>query len=45
MNFIIKQSESELSQKQLEGYLKLAEIVNYGRQYPLRFCEKFFGIE
>ena len=45
MDFIIKQSEAELSQKQLEGYLKLAEIVNWGRMHPTIYCERFFGIE
>jgi hypothetical protein len=31
MNIIIKQTEQEMSQRKLEGYLKLAEIVQWGR--------------
>jgi hypothetical protein len=31
MNIIVKQSKKEISQRKLEGYLKLAEIVQWGR--------------
>jgi hypothetical protein len=31
MDIIIKQTEQEMSQRKLEGYLKLAEIVQWGR--------------
>jgi hypothetical protein len=31
MDIIVKQSKNELSQRKLEGYLKLAEIVQWGR--------------
>lgn len=34
-----------LSERKLEGYLKLAEIIQWGRKYPVRFVETFFGIE
>lgn len=45
MEFYIKQSEVELSQRKLEGYLKLAEIVQWGRKNPTKFSERFLGIE
>ncbi len=45
MEIIIKQSEKEMSQRKLEGYLKLAEIVQWGRQVPVKYCERFYGIE
>ena len=45
MIFKIKQSETEMSQKQLEGYLRLAEVVQYGRKHCTKFCEKFLGYE
>lgn len=41
MNFNIKQTQQGISQKKLEGYLKLAEIVQWGRKYPIRFIERF----
>lgn len=31
MDYIIKESKIEMSQRKLEGYLKLAEIVQWGR--------------
>lgn len=34
-----------LSERRLEGYLKLAKIVQFGRKYPVRFVEEFLGIE
>jgi len=45
MEFYLKQSDVEISQRRLEGYLKLAELVQWGRMHPTRFCEKVFGIE
>lgn len=35
----------QLSQRKLDGYLKLAEIIQWGRKYPVRFVERFFGME
>lgn len=31
MNIIMKQSQNQISQRKLEGYLKLAEIIQWGR--------------
>lgn len=45
MNIIIKKTKNEISQRKLEGYLKLAEIVQWGRKVPVKFCERFYGIE
>jgi len=45
MEYILKQSREELSERKLEAYLKYAEIINWGRKYPVRFCERFYGIE
>jgi hypothetical protein len=45
MEFYIKQSKIELSQRKLEGYLKLSEIIQWGRMHPTRFCERFLGIK
>jgi hypothetical protein len=45
MNYIIKQSKNVLSQKRLEGLLKLSEIIQWGRRQPVAFVSRFFGIE
>lgn len=34
-----------MSQRKLEGYLKLAEIAQWGRRAPVKYVERFFGIE
>ena len=34
-----------MSQRKIDGYLKLAEMIQWGRLYPLRFIELMFGIE
>ena len=33
-----------LSERRLQSYLKLAEIVQWGRKYPVRFVEEILGI-
>jgi len=45
MEFYVKQSKTELSQRKLEGYLKLAEVIQWGRMHPVKFSERFLGIE
>jgi len=45
MVIIKKQSKEVLSQKRMEGLLKLAEIIQWGRKNPLKFCHRFFAIE
>lgn len=38
-------SNKELSQKKIEEYTKIAKIIQWGRQNPLKFCETFFGLQ
>ncbi|WP_164744274.1 LAGLIDADG family homing endonuclease [Paenibacillus xylaniclasticus] len=45
MDIVVKSSQAQLSQRKLEGYLKLAQIIQWGRRSPVKFCERFFGIE
>lgn len=45
MEFYIRQSKVDLSQRKLEGYLKLSEIIQWGRMHPTKFCERFLGIK
>lgn len=37
--------KNSMSQRKIDGYLKLANIINWGRQNPIRFVERFFGME
>lgn len=43
MEFYTPMSTKELSQKKLEEYDKMAKIIQWGRQNPVRFAELFFG--
>lgn len=45
MEFLMVRSKEELSERKLEAYLKYAEIIDWGRKNPVRFCERFYGIE
>jgi hypothetical protein len=38
-------SKEQLSQRKIDGYLKLAQIVQWGRKNPVKFVERFFGME
>lgn len=38
-------SVENLSQRKLEGYLKWAKIVQWGRRNPVKFAEQFIGVE
>jgi hypothetical protein len=38
-------SKENLSQRKIDGYLKLAEIIQWGRKNPVKFVERFFGME
>ena len=38
-------NKKAMSQRKIDGYLKLAEIINYGRKFPVRFVERFFGLD
>lgn len=45
MDYFTKSTEVEISHRKLEGYLKLAQIIQWGRGNPIGFCEQFLGIE
>jgi hypothetical protein len=38
-------SKQSMSQRKIDGYLKLAEIIRWGRKQPIKFVERFFGME
>ena len=38
-------SSKELSQRKIEEYSKMAKIVQWGRNNPVKFCELFFGLK
>lgn len=38
-------TRENLSQRKLEGYLKWAKIIQWGRQQPVKFAEQFLGVE
>ena len=45
MDYFSKSTDIEISHRKLEGYLKLAQVIQWGRGNPIGFCERFFGIE
>lgn len=38
-------AEIKMTQRKLDGYIRLSEIINWGRMYPVKFVEKILGIE
>lgn len=38
-------SKNNMSQRKIEGYLKLSEAIQWGRKNPVKFVERFFGME
>jgi hypothetical protein len=38
-------NKSNMSQRKIDGYLKLAEIIQFGRKNPVDFVSRFLGIE
>ena len=38
-------SNLNMSQRKIEGYIKLAEVIQWGRKNPVKFVERFFGME
>lgn len=38
-------SKNTISQRKLEGYIKLAEVIQWGRRNPVKFVERFLGLE
>ena len=45
MDYIIRSSNNDISQRKLEGYLKMANVINWGRQNPVQFISRFLGID
>lgn len=45
MLIIPKESKKEFSQRKLETYDRYCRVINWGRQYPVSFAERFFGID
>lgn len=34
-----------MSQRKIDGFIKLAEVIQWGRKNPVKFVERFFGME
>lgn len=45
MEFYKVMSSKELSQRKIEEYSKMAKIIQWGRKFPVKFCELFFGLK
>lgn len=43
--YFVKPTYYDMSNLKLEGLKKTAEIIQWGRRQPIKFCERFFGIE
>ena len=44
MEFIVKETPLEMSQRKYESLIKYGEIIQWGRANPISFCEKVLGI-
>jgi len=45
MDYYIKPTEKMMSERKREGYLKLAQVIQWGLKHPVKFVDLFFGIE
>ena len=43
--FFTKPTYYDMSELKLEGLKKYSEIIQWGRRNPVKFCERFYGIE
>ena len=43
--FFKKPTYYDMSELKLEGLKKFSEIIQWGRRNPIKFCERFYGIE
>ena len=43
--FFKKPTYYDMSELKLDGLKKFSEIIQWGRRNPVKFCERFFGIE
>ena len=44
-NIIFNQSDYEISQKKMEIFEKFNKVIQWGRREPVKFIEKFLGLE
>ena len=44
MEFYIPPTQKELSQRKIEVYSDLSKILRWGRRYPIKFAEHFYGL-
>ena len=45
MEFIVRPTENELSQRKLETYSRYCDVMQWGRRDPVKFIQRFMGIE
>jgi len=45
MEIYVPVSDRELSQRKIEEYSKMAKIVQWGRQNPVKFCQTVYGLQ
>ncbi len=45
MEILAPMSSKELSRRKFEEYSKMANIIQWGRKNPVKFCEVFFGLK
>lgn len=45
MDYYVETTEKMMSERKKEGYLKLAQVVQWGLKYPVKFVDRFLGIE
>ena len=45
MDYYIKPSKKEISQRKLENYSRYAKVISWGRRDPVSFVGRFMGIE
>lgn len=45
MEYQVKKTKIEMSERKKENYIKLAQVIQWGRKYPVKFVDRFFGIE
>ncbi|MFF3129981.1 hypothetical protein ACFVRD_49400, partial [Streptomyces sp. NPDC057908] len=38
-------TKANMSQRKIDGFIKLAEVIQWGRKNPVKFVERFFGME
>ena len=44
MEYFVNRTQKELSERKREAFHKYSKIIQWGRKYPVRYCERFYGI-